>query len=58
MPMMLVWRKERCRMWATLLCATLLAPVLAWAQAPCTHYAAPAGSGNGLTAAAPFRITR
>ena len=57
MPMMLVWRKERCRMWATLLCATLLAPVLAWAQAPCTHYAAPAGSGNGLTAAAPFRIS-
>ena len=52
--MILVWRKEQCLMWAALVCAALLAPVLAWAQAPCTHYASPNGGGNGLTAATPF----
>ena len=55
--MMLVWRKERCLMWTTLVCAALLVPGLAWAQAPCTHYASPNGGGNGLHPTTAFRVS-
>ena len=57
MPMMLVWRKERCLMWATLVCAALLAPGLAWAQAPCTHYAAPSRRWQWADATTAFRVS-